>query len=400
MHDGNLPLTGIRVLDFGHTIMGPCAGLLLADMGADVIKIEPPGGDPTRRLPGFATGFFATFNRNKRSIAIDLKHPDGKAIARDLVATADVMLENFGPGTIDRLGLGWEEVRALNPRLIFLALKGFLSGPYENRGALDEVVQMQSGLAYMTGPPGRPLRVGAPIIDIMGALFGVLAVMAALRERDRTGKGQRVASSLFETAAFMMGPHIAGSAIRGEPIPPMPARRSAWGVYDVFAARDGEQVFIGITSDAQWQRFCVEFDAAGLGSDERLASNESRSANRQWLIPALTERFASLPLEEILRRCERAVLPFARVGKPHELLDDSHLAQLGALVATQLSAVDGDGQTVGLPSLPIEYGDGRDRFGLARQPPRIGEHSKELLRDLGVSDADVDSLRTRGVIVC
>src|SRR5690349_13120716 len=192
------PLSGLKVLDFGHTIMGPCAGLLLADLGADVIKVEPKEGDATRRLPGFAAGFFATYNRNKRSIALDLKRPEGQAAVHRLVAGVDVVLENFAPGTMERLGCGWAELEKSNPRLIYLALKGYLAGPYEQRGALDEVVQMQTGLAYMTGPPGRPLRMGAPIIDILGAVFGIVAVLAALRERDRTGRGQRVGSALFE----------------------------------------------------------------------------------------------------------------------------------------------------------------------------------------------------------
>ena len=246
------PLAGLRVLDFGHTIMGPCAGVVFADLGADVVKIEPVDGDPTRRLPGFAAGFFATYNRNKRSIALDLKHPEGQAVVYELVKGADIVLENFGPGTIERLKCGWDDLRKINPKLIYLSMKGFLKGPYEARGALDEVVQMQSGLAYMTGPPGRPLRAGAPIIDLMGGVFGVVAALAALRERDLTGVGQRVSSSLFESATFVLGALVAGSAVIGGPVPPMPARKNAWGIYDVFTAKDGGQAFIGCTSDGHW----------------------------------------------------------------------------------------------------------------------------------------------------
>ena len=259
MTTSSKPLAGLKVLDFGHTIMGPCAGVVFADLGADVVKIEPVDGDPTRRLPGFAAGFFATYNRNKRSIAIDLKRPEGQAIVHRLVRDADVVLENFGPGTIERLKCSWEDLRQINPRLVYLSMKGFLKGPYENRGALDEVVQMQSGLAYMTGPPGRPLRAGAPVIDILGGVFGVVAALAALRERDATGIGQKVASSLFESATFMLGALVVGSAVTGGPMPPMPARKNAWGVYDVFTASDGGQVFIGCTSDGHWQRFCETF---------------------------------------------------------------------------------------------------------------------------------------------
>ncbi|MGE0417182.1 MAG: CaiB/BaiF CoA transferase family protein, partial [Acetobacteraceae bacterium] len=192
------PLAGLKVLEFSHTVMGPTAGLLFAEMGADVIKVEPaPDGDRTRRLGGFGAGFFAGFNRNKRSLAIDLKSKEGQAVMHRLVPHADIVLENFGPGTMERLNCGYEHLAPLNDRLIYLALKGYLAGPYEHRPALDEVVQFQSGLAWMTGPPGRPLRAGASVIDIMGAMFGVIAVQAALRERVVTGKGQRVASSLF-----------------------------------------------------------------------------------------------------------------------------------------------------------------------------------------------------------
>ena len=266
------PLSGLRVLEFSHTIMGPSAGLVFAELGADVIKIEPaPDGDHTRRLTGFASGFFAAFNRNKRSLALDLKHPAGQAALHRLVAGADVVIENYGPGTMERLGCGYDQLAPLNPRLIYLALKGYLAGPYETRPALDEVVQFHTGLAYMTGPAGRPLRAGASVIDILGAVFGVIAVQAALRERDQTGKGQRVGSALFESAAFLMASHMAGIAMTGEDMPPMPERKGAWAVYQTFDTAGGE-LFIGITSDQQWARFIQEFDLPHLAADPRLAT--------------------------------------------------------------------------------------------------------------------------------
>jgi crotonobetainyl-CoA:carnitine CoA-transferase CaiB-like acyl-CoA transferase len=392
-----LPLAGLRVLDFGHTIMGPCAGLLLADLGADVVKIEPIDGDPTRRLPGFAAGFFATFNRNKRSLAIDLKRPEGQAVARRLASEADILLENFAPGAIERLGCGWRDLEALNPRLIYLSLKGFLAGPYEGRGALDEVVQMQTGLAYMTGPPGQPLRAGASIVDILGAVFGVVAVLSALIERERTGRGQRVGSALFESAAFLVGTVIAGSATIGTPMPPMPARKSPWGIYDVFASKGGGQIFIGVTADGQWRRFCEAFGFSDWREDERLATNAGRSSERGWLIPALQERFSGQALDEILQGCEKANIPHARVGRPDELTDDPHLIAGGGLLATALSALGG-GRLVGLPALPIEFGAGRVRFGLRRQPPRVGEHWRSVLAEAGFSAAEIAELATTGVV--
>ena len=268
--------------------MGPSCGVVLADLGADVIRVEPaPDGDRTRRLHGFATGFFAYFNRNKRCICVDVKSPAGLAVAQDLVRAADVLIENFGPGTMDRLGLGWEAVHAVNPRLIYCALKGFLPGPYEHRPSLDEIAQYMTGLAYMTGPPGQPLRAGASVIDIMGAMFGVIAAQAALRERDAIGKGQRVSSALFENAAFLMSTHMAGMIATGLEAWPMPARRGAWAIYEVFKTADGGQLFIGVTSDQQWTRFVEEFGLRELAVDPRLATNVMRLAERSWLIPAL-----------------------------------------------------------------------------------------------------------------
>ncbi|MCK1622504.1 CoA transferase [Bradyrhizobium sp. 147] len=387
--DAAKPLQNIRVLDFGHTIMGPCAGLILADLGADVIKVEPYEGDSTRRMPGFAAGFFATFNRNKRSIALDLKTPRGQAALHRLVAGADVLLENFGPGTIERLGCRWEDLAKINPRLIFLSMKGYLKGPYEHRGALDEVVQMQSGIAYMTGPPGQPLRAGASIIDILGAVFGVVAVLAAINERAITGQGKRVGSSLFESAAFLMASHIAGGAVTGEPMRPFPARTNAWGVYDVFETRDG-QVFIGITSDAHWSRFCKQFGLAELGGDPRLQSNTDRCANRHWMLPVLKRLFAEQAMADVLAACDTAMLPYAKVGHPDELPQDPHLAA-GGLVETAISAL-GKHLIARLPGLPMEFGELRERTRLERQPPGISEHGEQVLREAGLSPAEVEAL--------
>jgi crotonobetainyl-CoA:carnitine CoA-transferase CaiB-like acyl-CoA transferase len=391
------PLQGVRVLDFGHTIMGPCAGVVFADLGADVVKIEPVDGDPTRRLPGFAAGFFATYNRNKRSIALDLKQGEGQAVVYQLAKSADIVLENFGPGTIERLKCGWDDLRKINPKLIYLSMKGFLKGPYEARGALDEVVQMQSGLAYMTGPPGRPLRAGAPVIDLMGGVFGVVAALAALRERDLTGVGQRVSSSLFESATFILGALVAGSAAIGGPIPPMPARKNAWGIYDVFEGKDDGQVFIGCTSDGHWLRFCTVFGFNDWLSDSRLSSNASRCEARDWLLPELERRLRLLSLDEILERCEEARVAYARVGRPDELPDDPQMRMPGALLATAICGLGGGAQT-GIPALPVEFGDQRLRPSLERQPPRIGEHSCEILGEAGFASAEISRLLAAGIV--
>jgi crotonobetainyl-CoA:carnitine CoA-transferase CaiB-like acyl-CoA transferase len=393
------PLAGLKVFEFSHTVMGPTAGLLLADLGADVVKVEPaPRGDHTRGLGGFAAGFFAAFNRNKRSLALDLKRPEGQATMHRLAATADVVIENYGPGTMERLACGYEALARINPRLVYLALKGYLAGPYEQRPALDEVVQFQAGLAYMTGPPGRPLRAGASIIDILGAVFGVVAVQAALSERARTGKGQRVSSALFESAAFLMASHMAGMAATGLPAQPMPARRGAWAIYEVFAVADGE-LFIGVTSDQQWTRFVAEFGFNDLANDPRLATNLMRSQQRSWLIPALSDVLAKLPQAEVARRCERANISWSPVGKPGDLFADAHLMANGGLLDVFTAPAGGEqGLKVKLPALPIEF-RGHQRPGLVRQPPRMGEHSAAVLTEAGFSPAEIASLAGAGVIV-
>ena len=394
------PLAGLKVLEFTHTVMGPTAGLLFAELGADVVKVEPaPNGDHTRRLGGFGAGFFAAFNRNKRSLAIDLKQPQGQAAMYRLVEKADIVMENFGPGTMERLRCGYEHFAALNDRLIYLALKGYLAGPYEHRPALDEVVQFQTGLAWMTGPIGQPLRAGASVIDIMGAVFGVVAAQAALRERDQTGKGQRVSSALFESAAFLMSTHMAGMAATGLDARPMPARRGAWAVYEVFKTAGEGELFIGVTSDQQWVRFVEEFGLQELAADPRLATNVTRLAERSWLIPALQDVLIQHSQPDVEARCERANVSWAPVGQPKDMFVDPHLLATGGLLNVYVSRFGGgDGKVVGLPALPIEFGD-RARPGITRQPPRVGEHNGEVLKEAGFTELEIADLAARRIII-
>jgi crotonobetainyl-CoA:carnitine CoA-transferase CaiB-like acyl-CoA transferase len=395
------PLTGIRVLEFSHTVMGPTAGLIFAELGADVIKVEPaPKGDHTRALGGFAAGFFAAFSRNKRSLAVDLKRVEGQAVIHRLIPSIDLVLENYGPGTMERLGCGYEELAALNSRLIYLALKGYLAGPYEHRPALDEVVQFQTGLAFMTGPVGQPLRAGASVVDILGAVFGVIAAQAALRERDRTGKGQRIGSALFESAAFLMSTHMAGMTATGLEARPMPARRGAWAIYEVFKTAGDGQLFIGVTSDQQWARFVEEFSLQDLAADPRLATNFMRLQERAWLIPALRDVLVKFPQMDVEIRCERANVSWARVGQPGDLFTDPHLLATGGLLDVFISRTGGtEGKMVGLPALPIEFGPNRERPGIRRQSPRLGEHSREVLDEAGYSATEIEDLIRGGAVV-
>ena len=387
-----LPLNGIKVVEFCHTIMGPTAGLILADLGADVIKIEPPEGDRTRRLPGFAAGFFGAFNRNKRSLALDIKTPAGKEIIYQLITRSDVVLENFAPGTMERLNCDYARLAKYNPRLVFCALKGFLSGPYEHRPALDEVVQFMAGLAYMTGPPGQPLRAGTSVIDIMGGAFAVIGILAALRERERSGRGQLVKSALFESTAFLMAQHMAGYSITGRPAPPMPVREGAWAVYETFTTAEGELVFVGITSDGHWQRFCQRFGYEALLNDSAYASNEERVKKRPTLLPLVASIIEQYTREEICQILDEIAIPFSAVAHSEDLFDDPHLNAGGRLLDVEL---EGGGKTR-LPKLPIEIGE--HDFNIHQQPPIRGEHTEEILRALGISAEEIDSLASSIVI--
>jgi crotonobetainyl-CoA:carnitine CoA-transferase CaiB-like acyl-CoA transferase len=370
-----LPLEGIRVVEFSHMVMGPSCGLVLADLGAEVIKVEPEGkGDPTRYLKSSGAGFFPAFSRNKKSVTIDLASDEGVALAKKLVATADVFLENFRPGALASKGFGYEELSRSNPRLVYCSLKGFLAGPYENRTALDEVVQMLSGLAYMTGPVGRPLRAGAPVNDMMGGMFGAIGILAALRERDRTGKGSHVQSGLFENAAWLVSTHMMQHAVLGAAPEPMSAGKRAWGVYDIFESSDGVQVFIGVVTERQWEIF-----TRALGEDELLdpayATNNLRSAARATLIPLVARLLRKHAIAELERICEEGGLPFARIQTPSDLFDDPHLNVSGMVEVTLA-----DGTRTKVPALPLEFD--RKRLPLRSDLPAPGEHNEEILGSL------------------
>jgi crotonobetainyl-CoA:carnitine CoA-transferase CaiB-like acyl-CoA transferase len=387
-----LLLEGVRVVEFSHMVMGPSSGLVLADLGADVIKVEPAGeGDNTRRLAGSGAGFFASFNRNKRSLAVDLKSEKGIALVKRLIATADVVTENFRPGALDKLGLGYEALARDNPRLIHCSMKGFLAGPYENRAALDEVVQMMGGLAYMTGPPGRPLRAGASVNDIMGGMFAVIGILAALNDRHRTGKGRQLKAGLFENCMYLMTTHMMQFAVTGKPAAPMPERLAAWAVYDVFEVADG-QVFVGVVTDTQWAAFCDAFFLSELKADPALATNRDRVLCRERFMPRLREMFAAMPRARVLAECERIGLPFAPINRPEDMFDDPHLNHPGAMVEMTLP----DGVKARAPSLPLEIGG--ERPGLHRDIPAAGQHSEDICRELGLSDDEIADLLGAGGI--
>ena len=344
------PLKGIRVIELTHTILGPSCGMILGDLGAEVIKVEPVDGDRTRKLKGFGGGFFGYFNRNKQSLALDADAPEGRAVLVKLLQSADVMIENFAPGSMSKRGLGPEHLEKINPRLVYCALKGFLPGPYEKRPALDEVVQMMGGLAYMTGPSGRPLRAGTSVVDILGGLFGAFGTVLTLQQRKHTGKGGLVESALFESVVFLMGQHLAITAMNGAPPPPMPERVSSWAIYEIFNTKDGQQVFIGITSDGQWKRFCEFFGQQDLAADPE--ARDQQPAHRGAAVAGAQGR---RNLQAIWQGRARAEVPGGR-----------HLVRAGRAAAGPVRSSPPSGQW--LPGTDHLAGRGEDAPAIAAVP--------------------------------
>jgi len=396
MKNNDLPLTGIRVAEFTHMVMGPSAGMILADLGASVIKVEPLSGDNTRRLKGSGAGYFPMYNRNKRSICLDLKSERGMEAALKLIGTADVLIENFRPGAMEKLGFGYDELFKLNPGLVYCSLKGFLSGPYENRTALDEVTQMMGGLAYMTGPPDRPLRAGTSVIDITGGMFGVIAILSALEQRHRTGTGQLVTSSLFETTAFLVGQHMAQQGVTGVIPPPMSIRTSAWAIYEIFESADKEKIFVGVVSDSLWKLFCNEFALTEFANDASLDSNNQRVEQKERILPVIRNMFGSMQKSEMIRRLEKAGVPFAPVNRPADLVEDPHMNASGALVEVTLREGENRGKKVKLPAIPMEMNN--HKFGVLRDLPAQGADTSEVLSELGYSPEEIQVLRDDGLV--
>ncbi len=384
------PLTGLKVVEFTHMVMGPTCGMVLADLGAEVIKVEPIDGDRTRTLLGAGIGFFPLFNRNKKSIQIDLTTAAGAAAARRLCASADVVAENFKPGSMVKYGLDYAALSKANPKLIYASLKGFLPGPYDHRTALDEVVQMMGGLAYMTGRPGDPLRAGSSVNDIMGGMFGAIAILGALIQRGISGKGMEVQAALYENNIFLVGQHMLQYAITGQPAAPMPARISPWAIYDVFTVKDGEQIFLAAVSDGQWLTFCDALGFADLKADPALKLNNDRVRARPRLLAELGKRLKVFSADQLAQKMEAAGLPFAPIRKPEELLDDPHLVATGGLADIQLTDGERAGATVKTTLFPFTL-DG-ERSGVRLNPPKRGEHTREVLAGVGLTPGEIDTL--------
>ena len=392
----SLPYAGIRVIEFTHMVMGPTCGMVLGDLGAEVIKIEPMDGDKTRGLLGSGAGFFSMFNRNKKSMAVNINTPAGRKIVQELIATADILCENFKPGTMKKLQLDYDSLKVQFPRLIYVSHKGFLPGPYDHRTALDEVVQMMGGLAYMTGTVEKPLRAGASVNDMMGGIFGAMGAMAALRQRDLTGQGQEIQSALFENNVLLVGQHMMQYAVTGKPAKPMPSRISAWGIYDVFEVAQAEKIFLAVVSDTQWKIFCDIFNWPDLFQNTRYATNNQRVQSRQTLIPLIKDRLQSYSAQRISQLFADHGLPYAAITRPEQLFDDPHLSATGGLAKIIISDGPKAGQEVTTPLLPITM-DGK-RLPIRFNPPKTGEHSNTILAELGYSFEEIQELLAKQTI--
>ncbi|MBR0832574.1 CoA transferase [Bradyrhizobium manausense] len=386
------PLEGVRVVEFSQMVMGPSCGLILADLGADVIKVEPPKGDRTRSFKGPASGFFNTYCRNKRSIALDTSTSRGQQVARRLIEGCDVFIENFRPGLLKRIGLDYESVASFAPRVIYCSLKGYLPGPYENRLALDEVVQMMGGLAYMTGLPDRPMRAGASVNDIMGGMFGAIAIQAALTERQRTGRGRYIQSALYENNVFLMAQAMMYETVTGEPSTPYSVKQSPWPVYDLFDTRDGSKLFVTIVGEEQWAAFCRAFDREAWLNDPRFVTSQYRVDHRDWLIPEIAKIFAQWDKSALAQKLDQLDLPYAPVNKPGDLFDDPHLNASGGLIDIALP----DGGHARTPLLPVSM-DGQ-RLPNRYDPPRVGEHTNDVLTEIGCSPQEIAELTASGIV--
>src|SRR6195256_5545684 len=359
-----LPLAGVRVVEMTHMVMGPTCGMILARLGADVIKVEPPAGDKTRSLGGMGTSFFPLFNRGKRSVVLDFAQAEDRETMDRLLASADVFLENFRDGQLEKQGLGADELRRKYPHLIVAGHKGFLSGPYEHRPALDEVVQMMSGLAAMTGTSEKPQRVGSSANDIMGGMFGVISILAALYQKRSGANGADIRIGLFENCLFLVAQHMVEYEMTGVKPRSMPEREHAWPIYDIFETVGGERIFIGVVTEGHWKSFCREFGLAEFLDDPTLDTTTARILARGKIIPRAAEEIRHCNAAELSAKLDRLNICFSPINRPEDLFDDPHVLRPGGLV----NNVNANGESFRVPALPVQWNGANIGEGL-KVPP-------------------------------
>jgi len=391
------PLTGLNVLDLSHVMAGPTCALLLADMGADVIKVEKiPGGDDVRRsVPPAVAGESAAFlmmNRNKRGIALNLKTEPGRAVLLRLLRGTDVLIENYRCGTMERMGLGYDTLCTLNPRLIYCAISGFgRTGPYASRGGFDLIAQGMSGLMSITGEgPGRPpVKVGAPITDITAGILACMGILAALHHRTSTGRGQMVDTSLFEAGIIHTYWQSAICFATGQSPGPMGSRHPLNAPYQAFSTADG-WITVGAANQDNWVRLLAALEAPELGDDPRFANNAGRMRNLQALEEALIQIFKRKTSAEWLSRLAAAGVPSGPVLDVAQMHADPQTLAREMIVETTHPTA---GRVKGI-GLPVKFSDTPCRP--CRPAPLFGQHTQEVLRENGFSNAEIDRLAAQG----
>jgi crotonobetainyl-CoA:carnitine CoA-transferase CaiB-like acyl-CoA transferase len=390
----------LRVLDFSHALAGPLCSMILADLGAEVIKIEHPRrGDGSRHmgkplLSELQSDYFLAFNRNKLSVGLDIKNPEGRTIALDLARQSDVVVENFRPGVMDRLGLGYDAVKAANPDAIYLSISGFgATGPLSQRGANDITVQAYAGLMSTTGEAGGdPLKIGIPIVDIGTGLYGTIATLAALRQRDSGAGGQHIELSMLSTAVSLLGNYIPAVVMGGETVEPLGTGHHQLVPYQGFRSADGQTLIVGAFTQSFWRALCEILDVPSLISDDRYLTNAARVRNKDTLIPVLQERFLTMPRDHWVQLLDKAGVPCAPTNTIEQALREEQVGLEQCLV--EIPTEDGP---VVVAASPLRL----DSTALASPstPPKIGSSSYEVLkRHLGLSDAKLSELQGSGVI--
>lgn len=396
----SLPLAGVRVLDLSRVLAGPWCAMILGDLGAEVIKVEhPERGDDTRdwglRIGATETPYFNSVNRNKRSICLDLQTEEGQQYARELALKSDVVLQNFKFGGIEKMGLGYAQLSADNPGLIYCSITGYdRSGPEAARPGYDLVIQGESGLMALNGEPNRPpLKFGTAVVDTMTGMYAAQAVLAALYQREKTGKGRDIGMALFDCGLMITAYYGLEALLIGEDPPRYGNAHPSIMPYGVYDAADGPLV-VACGNNSQFARFCTEvIERPELATDERFKTNLKRSANRDILVPILTFELGRRKRKDLLERLAGAGIPCGEVAGLHEALTSKRATDAG-LVTTQTHPVAGDIKVMAPP-----YRFDGERLPVRRAPPTLGEGTQEVLQSLlGVSDARLAELKAKGVI--
>ncbi len=369
-----------RVLEIGNIVAGPTAGLILSDLGYEVIKIEKPlTGDISRNISANSSGIFPYFNRNKKSVTIDIKNNEGKKLLRELIKTSDIIIENFGPSVMDNLGFSYDDVKKINKNIIYLSIKGYMDGPYEDRKSLDFPVEIESGIAYMSGLTDKPMRIGSSAIDMVAAMLGVIKIL----DIETGNNGGFIKIGLFETAMFLAGQHIATYQIEGEELKPLNEENFAWGVYDFFKTYDNKNIFIAIATDNQWLTFCnaFEFD---YGKKDKFATNEKRHINRNILIPEIQRAIININSDDLISKLRRYNISYGMLNKPWDLLKNDHAMKY-------MVPLKYKNKMLYVPAMPFYN-------GAINSIPELGENSYDILSSLGYSMDEIDLMKKKNII--